>query len=228
MVKKIEKLTVFFVLAAVSFCGGCGILGVVGTPRQHEIKIPAEYDLTKQKNRKVLVLVEQPGWLSTQVNLRYYLTEAIHRSLMAQVKVKPEYILSYKQLSEFRSSKDDFLSLSPAEVGTALGADVVLLVAIEDYQVSELAESGVYNGFLSVQEALFETATGKKVWPESEENKSIKVNFETGEHGQEAAVERLVSSCAYCTSRYFYNCPKYKFKTFDEQKDIGWDTIGGE
>jgi hypothetical protein len=221
-----KKLTVFFVLAAVFFYNGCGVVGLMGTPSPYEKKVPAEYDLTKQKGRKVLVLVEQPGWLSAQANLRYYLTEAIRENLIAKVKVPPKYILSYNELSEFRSNKGDFSSLSPAEVGKALGADIVLLVMIEDYQVGEVAGSGYYNGFLSAQAAIFE-ASGEKVWPESAENKSIKVSFETGEKGQEAAVKRLVNACAHCTSRYFYNCPKYKFKIFDEKRDIGWETAEG-
>jgi hypothetical protein len=224
--QKVKKLTVFFVLAAVFFYNGCGVVGLMGTPSPYEKKVPAEYDLTKQKGRKVLVLVEQPGWLSAQANLRYYLTEAIRENLIAKVKVPPKYILSYNELSEFRSNKGDFSSLSPAEVGKALGADIVLLVMIEDYQVGEVAGSGYYNGFLSAQAAIFE-ASGEKVWPESAENKSIKVSFETGEKGQEAAVKRLVNACAHCTSRYFYNCPKYKFKIFDEKRDIGWETAEG-
>jgi hypothetical protein len=220
--QKMKRLTVFFVLAGVFFCSGCGVVGVMGTPSQYEKKIPAEYDLTKQKGRKILVLVEQPGWLNAQVNLRYYLTEAIRENLIAKVKVLPEYILSYNELSEFRSNKSDFSSLSPAAVGKALGADIVLLVMIEDYQVSEVVESGYYNGFLSAQAAIFE-AGGEQVWPEDAAGKSIKVSFETGEKGQEAAVERLVSACAYCTSRYLYNCPKYTFKISDETKYVGWE-----
>jgi hypothetical protein len=227
--QKVKKLTVFFVLAAVFFYNGCGIVGLLGTQSPYEKKIPAEYDLTKQKGRKVLVLVEQPGWLSAQVNLRYYLTEAIRENLIAKAKAKvpPKYILSYNELSEFRSNKGDFSSLSPAAVGKALGADIVLLVMIEDYQLSEVAVTDYYNGFLSAQTALFETASGEKLWPESAENKSIKVSFETGEQGQEAAVKRLVNACAHCTSRYFYNCPKYKFKISDEKRDIGWETAEG-
>lgn len=226
--QKIEKLTVFFVLAGLFFYSGCNMVGIVGTPSPYEKKIPAEYDLTKQKKQKILVLVEQPGWLDAQANLRYYLTEAICESLTTKVKVKPEYILSYDKLAEFRSKKSDFSSLSPAAVGKALGADIVLLVIIEDYQVGEVAGSGYYNGSLGTQAALFETATGDKVWPESTENKSIKVIFETGERGQEAAVKRLVNACAHCTTRYLYNCLKYKFKISDEKRDIGWETAEGE
>lgn len=223
MIQKMKKLTVFSILAAVFFYSGCGIVGLLGTPSQYEKKIPAEYDLTKQKDQKILVLVEQPGWLNAQTNLRYYLTEAIRKNLIAKVKVPPEYIISYNELSEFRSKKGDFSSLSPAAVGKALGADIVLLVMIEDYQLGEVAESGYFSGLLGTQAALFETAAGGKLWPESAESKGIKIGFETGEQGQKAAVHRLVNACAYCTTRYFYNCLKYKFKIFDEIRDTRWE-----
>jgi hypothetical protein len=224
--QKMKKLTVFFVLAGIFFYSGCGMVGLLGTPSPYEKKIPAEYDLAAQKGKKVLVLVEQPGWLDAQANLQYYLTEAIRESLTAKVKVKPEYIISYKELSEFRSNRSDYSSLSSVAVGKALGADIVLLVVIEGYQLSEVAESDYYSGALSAQTALFETATGEKLWPEYAENKSIKVSFEA-EHGQETADKRLASACAHCITRYFYNCLKYKFKTFDEGKEAGWETAEG-
>jgi hypothetical protein len=156
------------------------------------------------------------------VNLRYYLTEAIRESLIAKVKVPPEYIISYNELSEFRSNKSDFPLLSPVAVGKALGADIVLLVMIEDYQLSEVAETGYYSGFLGVQTVLFETATGVKLWPESTAGKSIRVGFEA-EKDREAAVDRLVNACAHCITRYFYNCTKDKFKIFDEEGNLGWE-----
>jgi hypothetical protein len=112
-------------------------------------------------------------------------------------------------------------------VGTALGADIVLLVVIEDCQLNELAGTGYYNGSLSVQAAIFD-AGGEKVWPEDTAGKSIKVGFEVGENGQEAAIKRLVNACGYCISRYLYNCPEYKFKISDERVEAGWDTLGGE
>ncbi|MGA1980543.1 MAG: hypothetical protein ABSG99_08310 [Sedimentisphaerales bacterium] len=220
--QKMKKLIVFSVLAAVFFYNGCGMVGLLGTPSPYEKKIPAEYNLAGQKGRKVLLFVEQPGWLSTQANLRYYLTEAIRENLIAKVKVRPEYIISYKELSAFRSNKSDFSSLSPAAVGKALGADIVLLVVIEEYQLSEVAESDYYSGILRVQAALFETANGEKVWPEYAESKSIKVSFEA-EHGQETADKRLASACAHCITRYFYNCTEDKFKTFDEGGNTGWE-----
>ena len=221
--QRMKKVIVFSVLAAVFFYSGCGIVSILGTPSRHEREIAAEYDLTERSDQKILVLVEQPAWLSTQANLRYYLTKAMHENLMAKVEVPSEYIISYNELSEFRSNKGDFSLLSPVAAGRALGADIILSVMLEDYQLSEVAETGYYGGFLGVQTALFETATGGKLWPESAESKSIRVGFEVEEQGREAAVGRLVAACAHCTTRYFYNCPKGKFKIFDDRSNVGWE-----
>jgi len=218
MVQKIEKLTVFCVLTVVFFCSGCGVVGLMGTPSQYDQKITAEYDLAGQKGKKVLILVEQPGWLSTKVNLRYYLTEAVREHLIAHVKVPPKNILSYNELSKFRSDRGDFSSLSPAEVGKALGADIVLLVTIEKYQIGEVAGSGYYNGSLEAQEAVYD-ASGEKVW----DGRSVQVGFDTGERGRDEAVRRLVNTCAYCLTRYLYNCPEYKFKVYEEGGKTGWE-----
>jgi hypothetical protein len=216
--------TVFFALAGVFFCGGCGIVGLMGTPTRYEEKIPAEYDLAAQKGKKVLVLVERPGGpLDAQANLRFYLTKTISENLIAKAKIPPEYIISYKELSEFRSGRSDFSLLSATAVGKALGADIVLLVMVEDYQLSEIAEmTNYYNGLLKVQIAIIETAGGGQVWPGTEMGKSIQVGFEM-EKDRETAVYRLVSACAHCTTRYFYNCPRYKFKIADEGSRAGWE-----
>ena len=219
-----KKLTVFCAFAGIFFCGGCGFVGLVGSESTYEKKIPAEYNLTKQRDKKILVLVEQPSWLSTQANLRYYLTEAIRASLTAKSKagIPAKHIISYKELSNFRSNRSDFSMLSSAEVGRSLGADIVLLVMIEGYQLDEVGGSDYYGGVLKVQAALFDTASGEKVWPEYADSKGVKVNFEA-EHGRETADRRLASSCAHCVTRYFYSCPRNTFKVFDEGSHTGWE-----
>ena len=216
-----KKLVAFVVLASALFCSGCGVVGLMGTESQYEKKVPAEYNLYKLKGRKILVLVEQPGWLDTEMNLRYYLTKAINKSLQVKVKVSPASIISYDKLSEFRSKGGDFSLFSPVETGKALGADFVLVMRIENYKLSQLADTEYYNGFLGVKSAIYD-AEGRKLWPMEGQGKSIKVGFDGGENGKEAAVSRLVSACAYCTTRYFYDCPRYKFKIFDERSHSSW------
>jgi hypothetical protein len=217
-----KKLSVFLTLVAVLFQAGCGVVSVLGTPGRHERKITAEYDLAERKGQKILVLVDQPVWLGAQVNLRFHITEAISKNLIEKVKIRPEYIVDYKELSEFRSNKSGFSLLWPIEVGKALGADMVLLVMVENYQLQELAEAGYYRAILNAQAVLLDVATGEKLWPKSAESKSVQVGFEVEQSGKEVAAKRLIAACAHCIVRYFYNCPKNKFKIFDDKSDIAW------
>jgi len=215
-------LFTFTFLVVALFYSGCGIVGIVGTPRAHEEKVVAEYDLAEHKDQKILVLVNQPVWLNAQVNLRYYLTRAINKNLTAKVKIPPEHLVSYGELSEFRSNKSDFLLLSPVEVGEALDANMVLLAEIGSYELNSIAGMNYYEGFLGVQSVFLDVATGEKIWPEFARSKIIKVGFDVERRGQEIAVKRLTAASAYCLVRYFYDCPKNEFKIADDRSGIGW------
>jgi hypothetical protein len=217
-------LFTFGFLSVVFFQGGCGFVSILGTPTSREKKIPAEFDLVERTGQKILVLVNQPAYLDADVNLRYYLTEAMREGLIAKIGIRPEAIVAYDDLFEYRSTQSNFSMLSPVVVGRALGADMVLLLVVEDYQLTKMAEVDYYKGFLGAEAALFDTAAGEKLWPESAEGKSIRVGFEVAGGGREGAVERLANSCAYCTTRYFYDCPRDKFKIFDDKSSVDWES----
>lgn len=214
----------FTFLTAAFFCSSCVIISSLGTPTRHERGITAEYDLTERTDQGILVLVNQPAWFNARENLRYYLTKEINENLTKKVKIPPERLVSYNELSVFRSNKGDFSLLSPTEIGTALNADMVLLVMVNGYELNRIAETGYYKGFLSVQSILLDAATGEKLWPESARSKIIKVGFEVESRGREAAVARLVSALAHCTVRSFYDCPADEFKIFDDRSNIGWES----
>lgn len=226
MVQRMNKLRVFLVLVLVFFQAGCkfgGIVSILGTPTPYENKIPAEYDLTRRAKQKIVVFVHQPAYLNAQANLRYYLTDVMNKELRKKIKISSKNLVAYEELSEFRSNRADFSLLSPVDVGSALDADLVLLVVIEDYQLEEVDEVVFQNAFLACQTVLLDTATAEKLWPETEESKSIRVGFEVGSRDKELAVERLSSGCAYCTVRYLYNCPKGKFRIADDRSGTGWE-----
>jgi len=222
---KRQLLFTFTFLTAVLFHSGCSFTrttSALSTPTSHEKKIPAEYDLTKLKDQKILVLVNQPAYLNAQANLRFHITNAINKRLTEKIKLSPECLVSYDELSEFRSNKPNFSLLSPVEVGAALDANMVLFVIMDDYQLNKMADYDYYKGFLSAQSVLFETGTGEKLWPESAKSKHVRVAFEIEQRGQEIAIKRLASACAHCIARYFYDCPKDKFKIFDDKSDEAW------
>jgi len=219
--KSHERIWRWF-LIVLPFCCGC-IVAQLGTPSSEERKVPAEFDLTSQKDKKILVLVNQPAWLGAQVNLRYYLTEAVDRSLTGSVGIDPSRLVGYSELLDFRSARSDFTMLPVGEIGRSLGADIVLEIMIDGLALNELAESGYYTGSLSAQAVLIDSHTGARLWPADSQGKRIRVGFEIEKGGREAAVRRLASSAAHCITRYFYDCKKKKFRLADDKSGIGWE-----
>jgi hypothetical protein len=220
-----KKIVAFFVLVAIAFSSGCGffgIIGVLGTPSSHEKKVTAEYGLADREDQKILVLVNQGVWLNADVNLRYYLTEAVNESLLNKVKLGPDHLISYSELAEIRSKQPGLAQLSPVELAAALDTDMVLLVELESYGLSELPEGGYYKGYLNAHAILLETATTMKLWPKSERAKFVRVGFDVETGGKEAAVTRLASASAYGIARYLYDCPRNKFKFADDRSGTQW------
>jgi len=216
----ITFLIVFF------FATGCKyapLVSLLGTESYYEEKIPAEFDLSKQIDKKILVLVDQPAWLGSEVNLRYYLTKALRQNIMIKTKLTPENLISYDKLVEFRSSEPNFSSMSPVEIGKAMDANMVLLVLIENYNLNEMAQSGYLMGDLDSRAILYDTQTGERLWPKEEASKSIRVGFECETGGFDKAISRLAIDSAFCTTRYFYDCPKARFRIADDKTRIDWE-----
>jgi hypothetical protein len=205
---------------------GChpGMLAVISTPTSAEAKTSAEYNLTAEKDKKILVFVDQPHSLKTQANMRFLLTDTVNKMLEKRAKVPAEMLVDYETLADFRSSVTDFSLLSPENVGISLGADFVLLMVITDCKISEVSQTGYVNGSLDVQAELIKTASGEKVWPQLERARVVRVGFESKRLGPDAAAVRLALAAAHCVMRYLYDCPKNQFKISDEIRDIGWES----
>ena len=200
-------------------CGGCTrAIGALATPTSYEIKIPAEYDLGKNKPKKMLVLVEQPVWTASEANIRLYLTQAIESHLADKIDIKSDAFVSYQKLADMRNNMADFAMLSPVEVGKALGANMVLYVVIDDFGLYGLSDAGYYRGQLDVRSGLYDVASGQKLWPDAGELKAVSVGIEMQKEHEKTA-QRLANSMAKCIVRYFYDCPKPEFRIADERKN---------
>ena len=228
--KRIGLISMFVAILAQS---GCGVVALVTTPTQYEKKIAAEYNLIKEKDAKVLVLVKEPSWVGAGANLRYYLTGELNKSLVKKVKIAAENVVRYQVLADLRAKQEDFAALWPEELGRAFKADYVLLVRIGSFVLTEIDEMGLYRGSLNAQAVLVDTATGKKVWPSVEDSKIIMVGYEAEKGDRTHAITKLAAAAAHCTTRYFYDCPKDKFKIREDMSYISrekwgedWD-IGG-
>lgn len=220
----VKTIVVAVTLVAILLCCGCGIFGLLGTQTQHEKKVPAEYDLVAQNGKKLLVLVNQPTWLLPSADIKRHLTKAIHKHIDAKINKKKKKIslVPYEQIIDFRSQQSERYVPSPTRTGQELGAHLVLYVVIDDYQLTQVAGSDYYKGQLAGLAQLTDVQTGRVLWPDSIDGKNIRVAFDVEQGGYEAAITRLASSFAYCTVRYFYDCPFDEFEIFDDKSHEGW------
>jgi hypothetical protein len=195
-------------------------VSLISTPTSHEKKVPAEYRLTGDNQQQhILVLVDEPAWLNTGENLRYYLTNKIIERMIKHAKVRRDYLIDYENLSDFRAGRSDFSMLSPVEVAKALNADLVLFVTIGDYALNRAPDSQYFQGRLITQCFLRDVTTNEKLWPAAEPSRTVRVGFEVESDGQTAAVERLTDAASHCIVRYFYDCRQNKFHIADEIRD---------
>jgi hypothetical protein len=222
----IPVITAVVILPILIFYTGCnlivGVAAALSTPTSSEIKVPAEYDLSAMKGKKIVVLVDQPLLAKNQVNIRFLMANALNILLQEQLKIPAVHLISYEAVSEFRSYNPYYSTLTPDKVGTALGADIVLFVTVDDCRISHVSQSEFINGDLTVHAQLIKAATGRILWPMDESARAVTVAFESDRHGKDAAQKRLVSAAARCITRYLYNGPKNQFKVSDEKSDVGW------
>ncbi len=218
------KILVPVTMTLLCLLAGCspGVVAVMATPTSAETKIPAEYDITQQKDKKILVLVDQPANLIAHPNLRYFITDSVYKFLKDRLKINPQLFIDYDKLADFRSSTLDFSLLSPDKVGSELGADLVLLIIINDCRIAQMGGTNYFSGSLDAQAQLIDIATGQKLWPTLENARAIKVGFESERRGPDAAAVRLAVAAAHCVTRYLYNCPKNQFRISDEAGTVGW------
>ena len=136
--------------------------------------------------------------------------------------VLPSLFINYHALADLRASTPDFYTLSPAQIGEKLGADLILVVTITDCKIRDLPEAGYVTGSLDAHAALYRVSSGEKLWPTTENSRLVQVGFESERRGRDAAVVRLAAAASHCVTRYLYNCPKTGFKISDERTASGW------
>jgi hypothetical protein len=219
----------YYILAAslaVILFEGCALIGILGTPTSSEKTIPAEFKLAAAKDKKILVLVNQPSWLNAPPLLRQTLTEQIQKRLIINAVLNPLNMVSYENLSEFRSKEAAFSSMTAAQIGKALNADLVLIADLTAYRLVNVEDSGYYEGSLSGCTFLIDVANSDRLWPLDADNKKINVAFDIENRGSEIAFGRLAAAFAHCATRVFYDCPSNKFKVAEDKSASAWSEWG--
>jgi len=214
-----KVLVLSMVVLVVVSCVGCGagkFLGALASTPYSEQKIDPEYKLKDRAGEKVLVYVDSGGGSRAGPDVTAQMSDTIELFLVKKVRVKEEDVLSYRDLGSFQSTKGDLRKFTPSEIGTELGAGLVLYVYISDFSLYELTGPGYYYGSLALRGILFDSASGEVLWPESESGRAVRSVVEAESKGRERAVTRLITATAHGIVRNFYRCPRPQYRLRDE------------
>jgi len=210
-----RKIKFFLTLVLLALTTGC-------ISSDWEKPIVAEYDLSKETDKKVIVFVEQSTSLNAQDNLQYYITRALGYQFVNNVGFEPKMIIPYADLADYRNKLTGGSMHSPLSIAEGMEADLAVFVKVGGYHLYEMAETGYYKGYLQAQVLLVDVETKEKLWPNDARSKNLKVAVDIEGRGREAAVKRLTGALAHCSARYLYDCLKKKFRIEEDRSALKW------
>lgn len=195
---------------AVFVLGGCNIVGFLASPGPFEKKIPAQYDLQDQQDRKILLLVECPRSSGVDYDVKKDLVTGFEGYLLTQMHIDPENVILAPSALDKTASQD------PVEMARELGAGYVLLVQVDTYQLAPLNNSKYFTGRMISRAILMDADLKTTVWPKEQSGKVVHITVHLETEGRDVALSRLVSGTTHCVLRYLYPCEKLKYKISDE------------
>ncbi|MFA6186880.1 MAG: hypothetical protein WC770_06705 [Phycisphaerae bacterium] len=212
------------------FLAGCEVASNLATERESEKVVPAEFSLADTEG-KIAVVVIQPAWIKTPMDLRVVLTDAFILKLQEkQTKIdkNKNRLIPYEKILKVRQTMPDDKKDSAFDIAGKLAAKYVIVVQIAEFDLVTFAEQDIYNGSMQARTCLYD-ANGIKLWPnksddlentESKEEscRDTAVGIETEKGTVKTSVERLAMATAHCVVRHFYGCKKPQFKIAEEQK----------
>ena len=195
--------------------GGCNVIGFIAAPSPHDKKTPAEYDLYRTESR-ILVFVDQARSSGVGFQVRSALDAAVSTYLSNKVRIDKSNIIA--TVGYTPSLVQAYAGLSPAQIGRKAGADLVLYIRIDKYDLEQMDSRGFFSGSIATRSVLVDVDSAKIIWPASQAARLNRIKVDLEVRGRDAILNRLMSGNAHCITRYFYDCPSPKFRLGDEQK----------
>ncbi len=217
-----RKSTVFITVGVLLFSCGCKTVPIMTTPTRHEKKIPAEYNLAAQKDKKVAVIVDDPSWVNAPSSLALQVAADLNSNLTEKLLLPSKNLIPYEQEQALGTGTPEAGAM-PVQLGKAVGADLVLFAQLHTFRLAQITETQYYRGELAGMAALFDCDSGQQLWPQEQQGKVIRVAFDLEQGDYDAASNRLARAFAHCITRYLYDCPVAKFKIFEDKSGTGWE-----
>ncbi|MFI4912484.1 MAG: hypothetical protein ACIAQZ_12530 [Sedimentisphaeraceae bacterium JB056] len=218
-----KNILAILLLPVLLLTGGCGIVSVLGTPSASEEVVEAKFDISQRYGEKILVLVNQPSWVNSPVNLRKEITNKVNSYMRVYFEDLPEdSIIEYDTVKEKRSSDMDFDNRDVVELAEMFDAGVVLYIELLEFDILRLTSQGYYSAEMKTFSVLYDGKDGSVLWPETKAESVISLGIEC-EKGVEQTMVRLSTAAAHCTLRNFYDCLRHKYKVIEEKRQYEMD-----
>ena len=192
------------VAIASGMLGGCNVAGYVSQGLIPPSDIPALYN---PADRLTLVLVDDPGRKMPTIALADQVAGRVGQVLVAQ-KVIGRFVPT-TVITELRDSETDFDRWAIDRVGRRIGAEQVIYVLLQDFQLTESGQ--IYRPVASVRVKVLDVASGSRMFPADNRHGYALTtvqeyeDLEAGGRGTEAVVaRRLAEQLAEDIAKVFY------------------------
>ena len=203
-------MSLYVAFMAVFTLSGCNIVGFLASPGPFEKKIPPQYDLQAQQDRKILILIDCPRSSEVDYDVKKKLIAGFELYLRSQMDIEPANFVSNP------SGLDQALNHDPVKMAQELGVGYVLLVQVDQYGLSPLNSAKYFTGQMISRAVLMDADLNMAVWPKEPGGKIVHIGVDLETKGRDIALTRLVSGTTHCILRYLYPCEKLKYKNSDE------------
>lgn len=203
-------------VGAVVLMGGCALAGPMLSPTGFEARIPAQYDISRHKEETVYVAVHATHGSRTDLDLPGLVSTAVAGRLQKNAGLKPEQIIEDVSFAGSAGA----LGLTVEERARAAGADLLLYVEIEDYNLFNVHSKGYYTGHLVTRSMLEDLETDETLWPKEPAGRRVESSVELETAGREAALGRLTAATAHCIVRELAATPKSGYRCADEHQTV--------
>ncbi|MFP3938149.1 MAG: hypothetical protein ACLFVW_07380 [Phycisphaerae bacterium] len=191
-------------------CGGCSAIGWTVALFAPPEKEPAVYKPPKGKTYLVFVddIASPVEYEGVKGELTEQLNQRLERHRIASRTV------DYSDVVKLVSASPDFNQLPISEVGRKLGAEMVLYVQIDRFELSEYANTSTWNGVLEASARVVDADKRKRLWPEDRPSgypvdpvRIPQVELESRDQVSRMA-KMLAVQCAEKTIKLFIEHPK--------------------
>lgn len=181
-------------IAALALCAalgaGCNILGPVFFFAHGPPRVPALHELPRE--RPTVVLVDDPDNRIGSRQFRIEMAQVVEERLLAKQKVRT--VIESEQLMRVLARERAESRMTIGEVGRAVGAEVVIWIGVQSFELLQDSENIAPRASLRVK--VLDVVAEERLWPDEQSHHDLIVSMprRAGEAPRTASERRRLMS----------------------------------